>query len=85
MSKVMEVLAEMASNAAMNNQTSLNDMLASANLTEAQDLAIKTNNMDSLREAVYDLPEIKCFPLLVPKDKDEEEENNLKQEIVANF
>lgn len=85
MSNVIEVLMEMASNAEMGNKQSLDAMLASANITEAQELALKTNNIDSLKETIYDLPEIRCYPILLPEDQNEEAIITLINKVAANF
>lgn len=85
MSNVVEVLMEMASNAEMGNKQSLDAMLASANITEAQEFALKTNNMDSLKESIHDLPEIRCYPILLPEDQNEEAIITLITKVAANF
>ena len=84
MSNVVEVLMEMASNAEMGNKQSLDAMLASANITEAQEFALKAHNMDSLKGTIHDLPEIKCIPILLPEDNYEEITIVVNSEV-ANF
>ncbi|TWX64754.1 hypothetical protein ESZ36_18820 [Colwellia demingiae] len=84
MSKVIEVLMQMASNAEMSNTKSLAEMLSNANLTKAQELAIQTKDMDALKVATYNLPEIRCYPILLPDDKSEEV-STLINRTVANF
>jgi len=84
MNKVIEVLMEMASNAEMSNTKSLTEMLTDSNLTKAQELAIQAKSMDALKEATYNLPEIRCYPILLPDDKSEEV-GTIINKTVANF
>jgi hypothetical protein len=82
MSKVIEVLMQMAGNAEMSNTKSLAEMLSNASLTKNQECAIQAKDMDALKEATYDLPEIRCFPILLPDDKSEELSTVVKKTVV---
>jgi hypothetical protein len=84
MSKVIEVLMQMASNAEMSNTKSLAGMLSNASLNKAQALAIQTKDMDALKAATYNLPEIRCYPILLPDDKSEEV-STVVNNTVVNF
>lgn len=82
MNNVIEVLVQMASNAKMDNKQYLNEILTNAHLTKAQDHAIQTNNVDALKKVTYDLPEIKCYPILLPEDKNEEVITLINRDVV---
>jgi len=82
MSKIIEVLMQMAGNAEMSNATSLTEMLTNANITKTQEFAIHAKDMDALKAATYDLPEIRCYPILLPDDKSEEVSTVINKTVV---
>ncbi len=84
MSNVIDVLVQMASNAEMSNKQSLNALLTNANITKTQEFAIQTQDIDTLKKASYNLPEIRCYPILLPEDKSEEI-GILINRVVVNF
>ncbi|ALO33641.1 hypothetical protein CMT41_02095 [Colwellia sp. MT41] len=73
MNKVIEVLIQMASDSSLSNDRALTSMLVTTDLTESQVFAISSKNIERLAETIYDLPMIKCVPLMVPEDGNEME------------
>lgn len=74
MSKVIQVLAKMASDASLTNNDNITTRLIDAEITESQKQAIEAKDLDTLTETIHDLPIIKCVPLVPAEDDDAEEE-----------
>lgn len=85
MSKVIQILEEMASNAALTNKEQVKAILVDAEITECQKKAIEAKNIDTLTETIHDLPVIKCFPIVVADDEDEAQENTIENKTAINF
>lgn len=74
MSKVIQVLAEMANDASLTNEDQVMTMLVDAEITDKQKQAIEAKDLDTLTETIHDLPIIKCVPLVPAEDDDAEDE-----------
>jgi hypothetical protein len=84
MSKVIQVLANMASNASLINESNVTTMLIDAGITESQKMAIEAKDLDMLIEKMPDLSEIKCLPVIPAEDEEgneEEEKENAESTI----
>ena len=76
MSKVITVLEKMASDALINNDKSIDDLVASIGINNVQQQAIKNNDAEALAQNSGVLPEIKCFALLPAEDDEEPKEES---------
>ncbi|PKI17349.1 hypothetical protein [Colwellia sp. 12G3] len=85
MSNVIEVLVKMASDSSLNNDSAVTNMLVIANFTEYQVSAIISKNTERLAETIYDLPMIKCVPLMVPEESNEIEIVTCIKTFATNF
>lgn len=85
MSKVIQVLAAMASDASLTNAEQVTTMLLDADITETEMKAIEAKDLDTLTETVHDLPIIKCFPLVVADDEDNEQVITIVNKKTVNF
>ncbi|PKG83187.1 hypothetical protein CXF85_11685 [Colwellia sp. 75C3] len=85
MSNVIEVLVKMASDSSLNNDNAVSKMLVIADLTEYQLSAISSKNTAHLAETIYDLPMIKCVPLMVPEESNEIEIVTCIKTFATNF
>lgn len=83
MSKVVQVLAQMASDATLIKPEFLAKMLAEAGISEAQQQAIIAKDIDALTVTIHDLPAIRCIPILIPED--EEQVTTIVNQAVVNF
>ncbi|QBG35832.1 hypothetical protein [Litorilituus sediminis] len=83
MNNVVQVLTQLANNAALITKEEVTQFLASTELSTQQKSAIAAHDIDTLVETVHDLPVIKCFPVLVADD-DEEEIITITNKHVAN-
>lgn len=75
MSKVISVLEKMASDAAMNSESAIADLVAVSGINDGQMQAIKTNNIEGLVENTNEVSKITFFIPLVPAEDDEPEED----------
>lgn len=75
MSKVISVLEKMASDAAMNNENAIANLVANSDVNHVQQQAIIEKNAEQLAKAICDLPNIRAFVPIVPAEDDELEEN----------
>lgn len=71
MNKVINVLIELASDASIKNSNDVLSALSKAELTTQQLTAMLNLDKDALKQATPNLPEIKCFPLVLPTDQEE--------------
>ena len=76
MSKVITVLEKMASDALINNDKSIDDLVASIGINNVQQQAIKNNDSETLVQNSGGFPEIKCFALLPAEDDEEPKEES---------
>ena len=83
MNNVVQVLTQLANNAALVTKEDVAQFLASTELSTQQKSAIAAQDIDTLMETVHDLPIIKCVPILV-SDDDEEEIITITNKHVAN-
>ncbi len=83
MNNVVQVLTQLANNAALVTKEEVVQFLASTELTTQQKTAIAAQDIDTLVETMHDLPVIKCFPVVVADD-DEEEIITITNKHVAN-
>lgn len=74
MSKIIQVLETMASDAALVNEESISSFLTTADVTTEQQQAITTKNTERLAETVGDLPEIIAHVQVLPAEDDEQNE-----------
>ncbi len=72
MNKVINILVKLASDASIKDCNDVLSALSKAGLTEQQFTAIHNLNLDSLKQATPNLPEIKCFPILLPEEREED-------------
>ena len=87
MSKVIQVLETMASDAYLINQENISTLLAIAEIDAEQHQAITEKNAEKLAETIADLPEIRSFSQVIPaeeneqedEDKDEDDNQSIKQ------
>jgi len=84
MSNVIQVLAEMASNASLTTEEKLTQMLSASTLTIEQQAAIVSNNVATLTELTQTLPSIKCFAILPAEDDDSEETQDSEDTETSN-
>ncbi len=70
MSKVIEVLAEMGSNALLKNKKELVNMIFFSTLSEKQQQAILAKDINTLTTSIYNFPQVKCFPIVLFKEKE---------------
>ena len=75
MSKVIQVLVEMANDASLTNEDQVTTLLVDADITESQKQAIEAKDLDILIETMPDLSEIKCLPVFPAEDDEEDEED----------
>jgi len=85
MSKVIQVLAAMASDASLTNAEQVTTMLLDADITETEMKAIEAKDLDTLTETLHDLPIIKCFPMVVADDEDNEQVITIVNKKTVNF
>ena len=83
MSKVIQVLAQIASDARLIKPEFLSEMLAEAGISQAQQQAIITKDIDALTDTIHDLPVIRCVPIFIPED--EERVTTINNQAVVNF
>jgi hypothetical protein len=75
MSKVISVLEKMASDAAMNSEKAIDDLVTISDINDGQMQAIKANDVEGLVESTTNLPTVKCFMVIPAEDEEEEEED----------
>lgn len=83
MNNVVQVLTQLANNAALVTKEEVEQFLANTELSTQQKTAITAHDIDTLVETVHDLPVIKCLPILVADD-DEEEIITITNKYAAN-
>ena len=71
MNKVINVLIELASDASIKNSSDVLSALSKTELTKQQYAAILNLDKVALKQATPNLPEIKCFPIVLPTDQEE--------------
>jgi hypothetical protein len=74
----------MASDAAMNSEKTIADLVATSDINDGQQQAILANDVEGLVKTTTDLPEIKCF-LVVAAEDDEEQANTVANKTAVNF
>ncbi|QBG35837.1 hypothetical protein [Litorilituus sediminis] len=75
MSQAIKALVNLASNASLIDENSILTMIAETEINEEQKRALLKENSNQLAETIYDLPEIKCFPMIPAEDEEDEQEN----------
>ena len=78
MSKVIQVLAQMASNLSYQNAHAVEALLKTAEINTEQSEAIITNDVTSLERQLDICPDIFCT--FIPAEDDENEENKESEE-----
>ncbi len=88
MSKVIQVLAEMASDSNLHGEKAINDLLISHEINIEQSRAVITKDITSLERQLDICPDIVC--IIVPAEDEEkesfneEDESNEEQKSVIN-
>jgi len=85
MSKVITVLEKMASDAAMNSEAAIAELVSTSDINDGQQQAINANDVDGLVKSTNALPSIKCFIIVVADDEDEEQANTVENKTAVNF
>jgi hypothetical protein len=85
MSKVISVLEKMASDAAMNSEKAIADLVATSDINDGQMHAIKAHDVEGLVSSTIGLPKIDCFIIVVADDEDEEQANTVENSTAVNF
>jgi len=75
MSKVISVLEKMASDAAMNDDSVVAELVATCDINDGQMQAIMANDVEALVESTQDLPVIKSVVPIIPAEDDEDDED----------
>jgi len=83
MSNAVQLLAKMASDARLINPELLTQMLAEAGISQVQQQAIIAKDIDALTDTIHDLPVIRCIPILIPED--EEQESYIFNKVTVNY
>lgn len=78
MSKVIQVLVEMASDSSLENETAINALLISNEIDTEQSAAIIGKDVTSLERQLDICPDIVC--VLAPAEDDEKESTNEEEE-----
>ena len=76
MSKVISVLEKMASDATMNSESAIADLVATSDINEDQQQAILANDIEKLAESTTEISKIKFFIPIAPAEDDEPEEES---------
>jgi hypothetical protein len=74
MSKVISVLEKMASDAAINSESAIADLVAKSDINDGQAQAIEANDVEGLKRLTNGLPYIKSF-IVIPAEDDTPEED----------
>ncbi len=74
MSKVISVLEKMASDAAMNNENAIADLVATSDINSAQQQAIITEDVSALIESTNEISKITFVIPIAPAEDDEPED-----------
>ena len=90
MSKVIQVLETMASDAYLVNQENINTFLTTAEINTEQQQAITAKNAEQLADTIADLPKLFAYSQVLPadddapiEDEDEEEDNTSRNILLA--
>ncbi len=86
MSKVIQVLEKLASDAALVNENAMTTMLSDANINESQKQAILDKDIEQLSITISDFPQIRGIAPLSPAEEhepetDEEESKTTDSEL----
>lgn len=89
MSKVISVLEKMASDAAMNSEDAIAELVSTSDINDGQQQAIKANDSLRMLECTTDLPNIQSVFLIPAEDEEpakegEEEESTDTTSSLAN-
>jgi hypothetical protein len=76
MSKVISVLEKMASDAAMNSESTIADLVAKSEINDGQQQAILANDVEGLVENTVEIPLITNFIIAPAEDDEPSEEDN---------
>lgn len=81
MSKVIQVLEAMASDASLVNEENISTFLTTVEINAEQKQAISVKNAEQLADTIADLPELFAYSQVLPADddapiEDEEEDDN---------
>jgi len=76
MSKVITVLEKMASDAAINGESAIADLVATSDINDGQQQAILANDVEALVESTDEISKIKFIIPLIPAEDDEPEEDD---------
>ena len=82
MSKVIQVLEKMASDATLINEDNITSLLAEADISVEQQQAIEVNNTEQLIEATDYISKIKFFIPIAVADEDEEQSNTVANKLL---
>jgi len=83
MSKVITVLEKMASDAAMNSEAAIAELVSTSDINDGQQQAINANDVDGLVKSTNDLPKVDCF-LIIPAEDEEQEQQDEKESESTN-
>ncbi len=75
MSKVISVLEKMASDATMNGESAIADLVSTSDINEDQQQAIIENDVEKLTKLISNLPIIRSVFPLIPAEDDEPEDD----------
>jgi len=76
MSKVISVLEKMASDAAMNSENAIADLVTASDINDGQIQALITEDMEALLEHSDEISKIKFVIPIIPAEDDEPEESD---------
>ena len=90
MSRIIQVLETMASDASLVKQENIISFLATAEINTEQQQAITAKDSEQLAETISDLPNIRAFVPIAPAEDDEAEGDNDEDtdttgKLVSNF
>lgn len=74
MTKIIDVLEQIGSDASLNNDN-INNFVMTADISDNQKKAILARDAKYLATTISDLPEIKCFAVLPAENDDQEDDN----------
>ncbi|KGJ89696.1 hypothetical protein [Colwellia psychrerythraea] len=89
MSKVIQVLETMASDASLINEENISTFLTTTEINAEQQRAITAKSAGQLAETIADLPELMAFSQVLPADEDapiedeQEDDNSASSKLLA--
>jgi len=85
MSRVIQVLAQMASDATFQSRTTIEALLTTAGINTEQSESIIAKDITSLGRQLDICPDIVCLVALAEDEDDEAQENIVENKIAINF